>query len=127
MHCCASQRKKDKKSKEKRRNKEEKKNPVEVNTSVPEQDDNSDGDDDSSDVVWICPSCSVAWTEGATMVCCDMCDNWFHWHCVGLIVAPADDVPWFCQKCAGKKQSEKSGKRPGSKLEGSIRKKKKLP
>ncbi|KAK6061376.1 PHD-finger [Cooperia oncophora] len=99
---------------------------VEVVAPIP--DDNSEeGDDDSSDVVWICPSCSVAWTEGATMVCCDMCDNWFHWHCVGLIVAPPDDVPWFCQKCACKKQSEKSGKRPGSKLEGSVRKRKKLP
>ncbi|ETN87237.1 PHD-finger [Necator americanus] len=99
---------------------------VEVSALAPD-DISEEGDDDGSDVVWICPSCSVAWTEGATMVCCDMCDNWFHWHCVGLIVAPPDDVPWFCQKCAGKKQNEKSGKRPGSKLEGSVRKKKKLP
>ncbi|KJH44491.1 PHD-finger [Dictyocaulus viviparus] len=117
--------KKDKRLKEKRRSKEEKKSQVVLEKSVVEN--NSDeGDDDNSDVVWICPSCSVAWTEGATMVCCDMCDNWFHWHCVGLIIAPPDDVPWFCQKCAGKRQSDKSNKRTGSKLEGSNRKRKKL-
>lgn len=32
------------------------------------------------DDVWICPECSVAYVDGATdMVCCDGCDNWFHW------------------------------------------------
>ncbi|KIH62801.1 hypothetical protein ANCDUO_06910 [Ancylostoma duodenale] len=81
---------------------------VKVEVSAPVPDDNSEeGDDDSSDV------------KALSLPLCR--------HCVGLIVAPPDDVPWFCQKCAGKKQNEKSGKRPGSKLEGSVRKRKKLP
>nr|CDQ00522.1 BMA-TAF-3, isoform j [Brugia malayi] len=50
--------------------------------------------DDSLDNMWICPECSVAYVEGATdMVGCDACDNWFHWSCVGLLVAPPDDAP----------------------------------
>ncbi|MCP9266388.1 PHD-finger [Dirofilaria immitis] len=59
--------------------------------------------DDSLDNMWICPECSVAYVEGATdMVGCDACDNWFHWSCVGLLVAPPDDAPWYCQNCAKK-------------------------
>ncbi|VDK71933.1 unnamed protein product [Litomosoides sigmodontis] len=65
--------------------------------------------DDSLDTMWICPECSVAYVEGATdMVGCDACDNWFHWNCVGLLVAPPDDAPWYCQNCAKKKFKKKS-------------------
>ncbi|VDO39102.1 unnamed protein product [Onchocerca flexuosa] len=65
--------------------------------------------DDSLDNMWICPECSVAYVEGATdMVGCDACDNWFHWNCVGLLVAPPDDAPWYCQNCAKKKLKKKS-------------------
>ncbi|VDN04853.1 unnamed protein product [Thelazia callipaeda] len=65
--------------------------------------------DDSLDTMWICPECSVAYVEGATdMVGCDACDNWFHWSCVGLLVAPPDDVPWYCQNCAKKKLKKKN-------------------
>uniref|UniRef100_A0A1I8EAP7 PHD-type domain-containing protein n=1 Tax=Wuchereria bancrofti TaxID=6293 RepID=A0A1I8EAP7_WUCBA len=65
--------------------------------------------DDSLDNMWICPECSVAYVEGATdMVGCDACDNWFHWSCVGLLVAPPDDAPWYCQNCARKKLKKKS-------------------
>ncbi|VDM28434.1 unnamed protein product [Toxocara canis] len=52
------------------------------------------------------------------MVGCDACDNWFHWSCVGLLVAPPLDVPWYCQSCAKKnaKRSSSSGKgAPGGK------------
>ncbi|CAG9537347.1 unnamed protein product [Cercopithifilaria johnstoni] len=65
--------------------------------------------DDSLDTMWICPECSVAYVEGATdMVGCDACDNWFHWNCVGLLVAPPDDAPWYCQNCAKKKLKKKN-------------------
>ncbi|EJD75204.1 hypothetical protein LOAG_17614 [Loa loa] len=65
--------------------------------------------DDSLDTMWICPECSVAYVEGATdMVGCDACDNWFHWSCVGLLVAPPDDAPWYCQNCAKKKLKKKN-------------------
>ncbi|CAB3400709.1 unnamed protein product [Caenorhabditis bovis] len=72
-------------------------------------------DDDSSEEeeIWVCPVCSVAYTEGANMVCCDMCDDWFHWHCVGLLVEPASNVSWYCQRCSGKKK-HKDLKRPHS-------------
>ncbi|CAI4229380.1 unnamed protein product [Auanema sp. JU1783] len=56
--------------------------------------------------IWICPACSVAWTEGATMIGCDNCDNWFHWHCVNITEAPDEQQEWFCQKCKNKKMKK---------------------
>uniref|UniRef100_A0A914CWA2 PHD-type domain-containing protein n=1 Tax=Acrobeloides nanus TaxID=290746 RepID=A0A914CWA2_9BILA len=47
----------------------------------------------------ICPICSVEWKEGANMVACDTCDNWFHYECVGLTTNPDEDAPWYCKKC----------------------------
>lgn len=42
--------------------------------------------EDSLDV-WICPVCSVAYVDGACdMVCCDHCDNWFHWYVLIILV-----------------------------------------
>uniref|UniRef100_A0A1I7XME0 BTP domain-containing protein n=1 Tax=Heterorhabditis bacteriophora TaxID=37862 RepID=A0A1I7XME0_HETBA len=72
-----AEKRKEKKNKEKRRSKMEKRESEDKNklTEI-EKDDEAE---DEIPEVWICPSCSVAWTEGATMVCCDMCDNWFHW------------------------------------------------
>uniref|UniRef100_A0A0N5AT98 PHD-type domain-containing protein n=1 Tax=Syphacia muris TaxID=451379 RepID=A0A0N5AT98_9BILA len=65
------------------------------------------GDDDD---VWICPECSVAYVDGGTdMVCCDGCDNWFHWSCVGLLVAPPENTDWFCQSCIKKKSLKRTG------------------
>ncbi|KAL3981834.1 Bromodomain associated family protein [Acanthocheilonema viteae] len=75
--------------------------------------------DDSLDTMWICPECSVAYVEGATdMVGCDACDNWFHWNCVGLLVAPPDDVPWYCQNCAKKKLKKKGGLKSSTSKKG---------
>uniref|UniRef100_A0A915PEQ8 PHD-type domain-containing protein n=1 Tax=Setaria digitata TaxID=48799 RepID=A0A915PEQ8_9BILA len=75
--------------------------------------------DDSLDTMWICPECSVAYVEGATdMVGCDACDNWFHWSCVGLLVAPPDDVPWYCQNCAKKKLKKKSSLKSSTSKKG---------
>lgn len=34
---------------------------------------------EEDDKVWICPVCSVAYAEGADMVACDGCEEWFHW------------------------------------------------
>ncbi|CAJ0557881.1 unnamed protein product, partial [Mesorhabditis spiculigera] len=45
----------------------------------------ANGDDPQ---VWICPVCSVAYADGANMVGCDTCDDWYHWACVGITVEP---------------------------------------
>ncbi|VDN55788.1 unnamed protein product [Dracunculus medinensis] len=69
--------------------------------------------EDSLDV-WICPVCSVAYVDGACdMVCCDHCDNWFHWSCVGLVLAPPAEVPWYCNNCAKKKSLKRKSQSSG--------------
>ncbi|KAI1698438.1 PHD-finger domain-containing protein [Ditylenchus destructor] len=61
--------------------------------------------EEEGDEVWICPVCSVAYVDGcADMVGCDDCDRWFHWHCVGILIAPPEDKQWYCHTCNKKRQ-----------------------
>uniref|UniRef100_A0A914WMV8 PHD-type domain-containing protein n=1 Tax=Plectus sambesii TaxID=2011161 RepID=A0A914WMV8_9BILA len=78
------------------------------------------------DQVWICPVCSVAYVDGACdMIGCDACNNWFHWNCVGLLVAPPDDQPWYCNSCA--RNTKLSGKKTPSAVGGRGRRKSSTP
>lgn len=45
----------------------------------------------------MCPQCRV-WMD-APMIGCDRCDQWYHWHCVGINNAPSPDSTWLCGKC----------------------------
>uniref|UniRef100_A0A0N4ZU24 PHD-type domain-containing protein n=1 Tax=Parastrongyloides trichosuri TaxID=131310 RepID=A0A0N4ZU24_PARTI len=72
------------------------------------------GGEDDAETLWICPKCHVAYNEDAEMVGCDKCESWYHFHCVGLIVAPAEHESWFCEDCL-KKESTKDRKRKNSK------------
>lgn len=57
-----------------------------------------------SDVVWVCPVCSVAYVDGsADMVGCDNCQNWFHFACVGMLQPPPENQDWFCMNCVEEK------------------------
>uniref|UniRef100_A0A1B0G831 PHD-type domain-containing protein n=1 Tax=Glossina morsitans morsitans TaxID=37546 RepID=A0A1B0G831_GLOMM len=48
--------------------------------------------------VWICPACGKV-DDGSPMIGCDGCDAWYHWVCVGIVVAPKDNEDWFCRVC----------------------------
>uniref|UniRef100_A0A0K0FXR5 Transcription initiation factor TFIID subunit 3 (inferred by orthology to a human protein) n=1 Tax=Strongyloides venezuelensis TaxID=75913 RepID=A0A0K0FXR5_STRVS len=80
-------------------------------TTIPSMSGNG-GDDEEK--LWICPKCHVAYNEDAEMVGCDTCECWYHFHCVGLIVAPAEHESWFCEDCL-KKEKNKERKRKNSK------------
>ncbi|CAJ0557886.1 unnamed protein product, partial [Mesorhabditis spiculigera] len=73
----------------------------------------ANGDDPQ---VWICPVCSVAYADGANMVGCDTCDDWYHWACVGITVEPPAEQQWFCDKCTKKRSESKVEKRKGSSI-----------
>ncbi|XP_073832908.1 TBP-associated factor 3 [Musca autumnalis] len=64
--------------------------------------------------VWICPACGKV-DDGSPMIGCDGCDAWYHWVCVGIIVAPKDNEDWFCRVCITRKKglhgSDKKRKR----------------
>ncbi|KAL7726693.1 hypothetical protein ACLKA6_012771 [Drosophila palustris] len=63
--------------------------------------------------IWICPACGKV-DDGSPMIGCDGCDAWYHWVCVGILVAPNDNEDWFCRVCITKKKvhgSEKKKKR----------------
>ncbi|XP_054163015.1 LOW QUALITY PROTEIN: transcription initiation factor TFIID subunit 3-like [Oppia nitens] len=57
--------------------------------------------------VWICPSCKLP-DDGSPMIGCDTCDDWYHYACVGIKVAPEKDESWFCEKCVKKQQQIES-------------------
>ncbi|XP_076343932.1 TBP-associated factor 3 [Tachypleus tridentatus] len=59
--------------------------------------------DDSGNMIWICPACTNP-DDGRPMIGCDECDNWFHWVCVGIVVPPKDEEPWYCDRCITRKQ-----------------------
>ncbi|KAH8403617.1 hypothetical protein KR222_009720, partial [Zaprionus bogoriensis] len=63
--------------------------------------------------IWICPACGKV-DDGSAMIGCDGCDAWYHWICVGILVAPNDNEDWFCRVCMAKKKThglEKKKKR----------------
>lgn len=33
------------------------------------------------------------------MIGCDSCDDWYHWHCVGINREPPSNQNWYCHKC----------------------------
>lgn len=68
----------------------------------------SDTEEEDEEVLYICPVCSVAYNQAANMVSCDKCEEWFHWHCVGITSEPTEEH-WFCKKCS--KSIKKSKKR----------------
>lgn len=50
---------------------------------------------------FFCPACSIANDGTTTMVCCDSCDNWYHFSCVGF--DEQDTVgEWVCPSCTDK-------------------------
>lgn len=58
--------------------------------------------------VWICPACTMQ-DDGSPMIGCDVCDDWYHWVCVGIKEEPSEDEPWYCSKCV--KPSKSKSKR----------------
>ncbi|KAI6177187.1 BMA-TAF-3, isoform m [Aphelenchoides bicaudatus] len=70
----------------------------------PKSDSKSNKD---SDVVWVCPVCSVAYVDdSADMIGCDNCQNWFHFACVGMLQPPPENQDWFCMKCVEEKRKK---------------------
>ena len=45
--------------------------------------------------------CVCKLPETGDMVCCDQCNDWYHYHCVGI--KEEGDLPeqWFCKLCKG--------------------------
>ncbi|XP_023246704.1 transcription initiation factor TFIID subunit 3 [Copidosoma floridanum] len=66
--------------------------------------------DASGRTVWICPTCGKQ-DDGSPMIGCDDCDAWYHWVCVGIQVAPADNEDWYCRMCIVKKQEQYQDKK----------------
>lgn len=59
---------------------------------------------DEEEKIWICPTCNKP-DDGSPMICCDKCEQWFHWSCVGVKKDPGND-PWFCTSCKDKQKKD---------------------
>lgn len=66
--------------------------------------------------VWICPACGRV-DDGSPMIGCDGCDNWYHWLCVGIEVAPESSEDWFCRVCINTQRKEMLGGTEGLSLD----------
>lgn len=55
--------------------------------------------------IWICPACTMQ-DDGSPMIGCDVCDDWYHWVCVGIKKEPEEDDPWYCSKCVKPNKSK---------------------
>ena len=42
---------------------------------------------EGDDTIWLCPTCNKP-PGNQDMICCDSCDEWFHFECVGIALAP---------------------------------------
>ncbi|XP_065722561.2 death-inducer obliterator 1 isoform X2 [Drosophila suzukii] len=82
-----------------------------LNTSQsndPEASESQEDDDDPNKLWCICRQPH----NNRFMICCDLCEDWFHGTCVGVTKAMGTDmeqkgVDWKCPKCV-KKQEEKN-------------------
>lgn len=72
--------------------------------------------------VYYCPVCSDP-DDGALMIGCDGCDEWFHGRCVGIVDDPGD-VDWFCSSCLAQKDKDSKDKQKKKKKKKSKDKEK---
>ena len=56
----------------------------------------------SDDQGWMCGACHQSKDISMSMICCDACNLWFHWTCVGIQKAPGEKEPWYCGLCMSK-------------------------
>ncbi|OQV23924.1 hypothetical protein BV898_02272 [Hypsibius exemplaris] len=58
---------------------------------------------------WYCPLCKQEANEET--ICCDTCEEWYHFVCVNIVTAPGEDEKWFCPTCMEKQLLEEERKR----------------
>lgn len=54
--------------------------------------------EEGTELGWICPDCGEP-DNGSAMICCDCCDDWYHFSCVGLYRPPPEEESWRCGSC----------------------------
>eukprot|EP00105_Crassostrea_gigas_P017532 XP_011435349.1 PREDICTED: transcription initiation factor TFIID subunit 3-like isoform X1 [Crassostrea gigas] len=81
--------------------------------------------DESGQKVWICPACKMP-DDGSPMIGCDICDDWYHWPCVGVKEEPAEEESWYCSKCMGRSKNPAKRGRGRGRGRGPGRGKKKM-
>lgn len=58
------------------------------------------------DIIWICPTC-MKQDDGSPMIGCELCDDWYHFICVGILVTPDEDTDWFCPRCTIRRKKKR--------------------
>ena len=64
--------------------------------------------DEDGKEIWICPACGEQYNH-LPMICCDRCDEWYHWMCVGISREPDESQDWYCMRCVSEIKKETSG------------------
>ena len=63
------------------------------------------GDESNVEIKDVCHECKQKESNGDILniswVCCDICNSWFHYNCVGLKNGELlVDEEWYCHKCS---------------------------
>lgn len=64
--------------------------------------------DEDGKEIWICPACGEQYNH-LPMICCDRCDEWYHWMCVGISREPDESQDWYCMRCVSEIKKETTG------------------
>lgn len=71
--------------------------PVAAGSSQNQESSSSFSEGDGT--IWLCPACNRP-PGNQDMICCDSCDEWYHFECVGIDLAPPARQKWYCSDCA---------------------------
>ena len=66
--------------------------------------------DEDGKEIWICPACGEQYNH-LPMICCDRCDEWYHWMCVGISREPDESQDWYCMRCVSEIKETSGGKK----------------
>ena len=58
--------------------------------------------DTDGNTVWICPGCGKL-DDGSSMIGCEICEDWYHFICIGIGPDPAANQYWYCPRCVVRK------------------------
>ncbi|XP_053690919.1 uncharacterized protein LOC128739459 [Sabethes cyaneus] len=64
-----------------------------------------------------CGACGSVSEEDEGMVCCDKCNGWYHYRCVGVTEDVENEAKWYCpeEDCQSQKKLDEDASRTGAK------------
>lgn len=64
---------------------------------------------EAGEQMWVCLVCSKIepMRSSKPMVCCEICNDWYHFACVGIKKKMPKKDPWYCKRCIHRSSARK--------------------